>query len=366
MSEIVNFEGNRAALLKGLQTGLGFELSEFVPSDTEYRGVLNPQLLTTLMAPKVNSHVDKIFSYDQEDDIGAMPSGKRFDDKGNILVKPNAKQHTFRIPSLGLQYTINCRDIANKRIPGTKDTPMSFEYITAREQNRVVGAFDRYNELSAGTLLTTDSVNALDSGLYYTAPNYYTELVGGSRAAPTFTSLATSTLSEYRDITEAVVDSLEEKAQIAGRSVSRWVMVCGKDYFNGVRDLEAQENLAREIRGKDLAQEGLDMLADGDYANIRTLEGSDGIIYIKYTASVLTGSKLIADDKGYLFPVGVENMFTIELAPADTMATVGKEAEAMYMWRQENKRGMSFEVESNRVWMNRLPQLVHVFDKDAS
>ena len=360
MTTQVKLNGAIAHLMKGMTSNTGSNLVELREVDTEYTGILVPQLLTTLMGFSTSNRKTRAFIYDDVAETGVLPNGKAYHDKGELIGKDGYSQHTFAIPSYGIQYAINCEDYAEKRKPGTTDQFMDLSYLDEREQRKVMKAFDLLSELNAGSLLTSDTPNFLDGGLI-TPPNFYTELVGGARPAATpvdFTALAS--LGEYRDITEAAVDATEELVSTKQRSVSRYVMVCGKDFFNAVRTLEAQENLAREIRGIDLAQEGLPMMADGSFQNIRTFEGSDGIVYIKYSASIL-GTKLIADDDAYLIPVGMENAFVIEYAPASTLDTINKEAQPMYMWSHEDRRQASFEFESNRLYMSRIPQAITHF-----
>ena len=109
------------------------------------------------------------------------------------------------------------------------------------------------------------------------------------------------------------------------------------------------------------------VLNDGEFANVRFLDGSDGVRYIKYTASILTGQKLIADDKAYLLPLGVENMFYMAFAPTDNDFTLcTQEARTMYMWSEQTRHGYHFEMESNCLYGNKLPHLIAHFDKDAA
>lgn len=364
MTKQVNFDGSRASLIKGMERGSSFELENMVDEMVEYRGYLKPRLLTNIFNPSIIPMADNVFKYDQDVSTAMLPKGKRFDDRGPITQKDRPTQQMFEIPSNGAQYVIKNRDVKNKRIPGTGDM-MTHEYLIAREQNRIMDGYDLFNEYNFGKLLTTDTMDNLDGGEFYTPANYYTDIVGGSRTVIN-TNLAATDLSTYRGLVEDQRDRITEEAQRHGRNITGWVMICGKGYFEKVRALEEQENLAREIRGIDLAQEGTPTLSDGEFANLRFLDGSDGVRYIKYTASILTGTPLVASDKAYLVPLGVEDMFYIGLAPTDNDPDLcTQDGRTMYMWAEKNRSGYHFEVESNRIFGMKLPQLISHFDEAA-
>lgn len=366
MSNFVDYAGSRQSLIKAMEPGTGFELSNMVPEMTEYRGFLTPSLITNILNPTFTPMMDNTFFYDESVTTAVMPNGKRYDDKGNIIGKDRPKQHRFGIPSSGLQYVVKNRDVKNKRIPGTQDM-MTHEYLIAREQMKVMKAYDLYNEYNLAKVLMTDVMDPLDGGAYFTPPNYYTEIVGTPRGADTLMNLAGTDLSTYRSTIEDTKDAIVEEAARHGRTISGFVMLCGKDYFNGVRTLEENENLAREIRGIDLIQEETPILSAGGFENLRFLDGSDGVRYIKYSANVLTGTKLIADDKAVLIPLGVQDFFYVGLAPTDNDPDLcTQEGRNMYMWSEKNRQGYHFEVESNRLYGCKLPQLIARFDADAA
>lgn len=364
MTKFVDFNGARSDLLKGMEPGAGFELELLVPEMVEYKGYLKPRLITNICNPSIVTLTDDTFKYDEGVMTAILPTGKRYDDLGGTTVKDRPKQHMFSIPSNGAQYTVKNRDVKNKRIPGTQDM-MTHEYLIAREQTRIMDGYDLFNEFNFASLITSDVMNNNDGGAYYTSPNFYTEIVGTARGADTLMNLAGTDLDTYRGTIEDHKDAIAEEASRYGLAITGWTMLCGKDYFNGVRALEANENLAREIRGRDLAQEGTQVLSDGEFANIRFLEGSDGVQYIKYTASI-TGTKFIADDKAILIP-SVTDMFYMAFAPTDNDPDLcTQEARTMYMWSEKNMKGYHFAVERNCLYGCKYPQLIRRYDADAA
>lgn len=362
MTKFASYSGSRVDLIKGMESGSSFELENMVPEMVEYRGYTKPRLLTNLLSPSVERMMDNVFKYDEGISTAALMDGKRFDDIGKTTKKDDVKQHLFRIGSRGGQYSIKNRDVKNKRIPGTTE-PMTHEYLIAREQNRLMDGIDLLNELNLAKLITSDTMLSND---FFTSPNFYTEITGGARDPAQAMNLAGTDLPTYRSAIEDKIDAITEEADKYGRSITGWVMVCGKNYFNGVRALEEQENLAREIRGIDLIQEGTPVLSDGEFSNLRFLDGSDGVRYIKYTGSILSGQKLIADDAAYLIPLGVESMIYMAYAPTDRdFELCTQEARPFYMWSEQNRHGYHFEMESNCLYGNKLPQLISHFSASA-
>lgn len=365
MTKYVNLDGSRTELFKAMVPGSSFELEQIVPEMTEYRGYMVPQLLTNLCNPSIVTLTDDTFKYDSDTMTAALPEGKRYDDIGPTTLKDRPKQHLWQVPSTGIQFSVKNRDVKNKRIPGTNEM-MSHEYLIAREQTRIARGYDLFNEFNFAKLLTADVMDNRDGGLYYTSPNFYTEIVGSPRGADTLVNLAGTDLSTYRSTIEDARDAIAEEAGRLGLTITGWTMVAGKDYFNGVRELEANENLAREIRGIDLAQEGTQVLSVDAFNNLRFLDGSDGVRYIRYGANILTGQKLIADDKAILIP-SVEGMFSMAFAPTDNDPDLcTQEARTMYTWTEKNRRGYHFAFERNCLYINRYPQLIKRFDADAA
>ena len=365
MTNFVDYSGQRASLIKGMEAGSSFELEQMVPEMLEYKGYLKPRLLTNIFNPSIHTLVDDVFKYDESISTAMMPAGKRYDAKGPITLKDRPGQQMFSVPSNGAQYVIKNRDVKNKRIPGTSD-PMSHDFLKAREQNRIMDGYDLFNEYNFAKLLTTDTMDNRDGGAFFTPRNYYTDIVGTARPAKTNMNLAGTTLSAHTSTIEQKMDEVQELADRAGRTISGWVAVCGTNYFNAYRELEANENLAREIRGVDLAQEGTPVLSDGEFSNVRFLDGMSGVRYIKYSASILGGGPMIGADDMYLVPLGVEDMFYMAFAPTDNDPDLcTQEARTLYMWSEKNRAGYHFEVESNRLFGMKLPQLISTFDLNA-
>lgn len=356
MSKVVTLNSSPASLVKAMQPGYAFRMVDVVEAD--FQAINTPQLLTALMAPSVNTHMSKSFIYDQVSEEGQILSGKSYSERGELFTKEQAKQLTFAIPSFGGTFSVLARDYAEKRIPGTNDL-MDESYVLGKQLGKVDRAMDLLNELGMASLLVGDT-NYVNGGPF-TAYDYSNEIRGASRAAALTPDLDALDIIEWRTIVEDAIDKTAEKLGKAGKSASGYVMVAGKNFFNKLYALEAQLGLPRDLKtGSDFASEGMPTITVGEFANFRAFVDSANVMVVKYTANIL-GSALIGADDAYLVPVGVENMFSIELAPADTREAINKEAQAMYVWTDEDRRGVYYEVESNRLFFNRNPELITAF-----
>lgn len=87
-----------------------------------------------------------------------------------------------------------------------------------------------------------------------------------------------------------------------------------------------------------------------------------GIMFEEYNSSFSlsdgTASKMVADTKAYLFPVGVPNMFRSYFAPADKLDYVNTMGQEVYMFEYPGDKGkwIDLESESNPLPINTRPQ----------
>ena len=342
-------------LIKGFQAGASFELDYLVPEMTEYQGYSKPGLITSLLNPTIYREANDVFKYDVEGSTAIMPSGKRYDEVGASILKDTVSQQMFSIPSHGAQYSVKNRDIRNKRMPDGQ--PMTEEYLIALQQVRMMDGLDLLNEREFASVLTTDSMTTL--GGTFAPRNYYNDLLGTGRGAKIDTDLGNTTLQAHTTTIEEAMDVAHEVADNFGRIITGFTAVCGRNYFNKYRQLEANDNLAREIRGVDLAQEGTPVLAGGDFPSRRFLEGQSGVNYVRASGTI--GSKLIGDNDMYLVPSMNDNAY-IAFAPTDRDRDLyNQEARTMYMWTKEDRHGLHVEMESNRLFGMKLPQVVTHF-----
>lgn len=349
---------NAARLNKELGSGYGFTVHDIVQA--EFQAVNKPRLLTSLLMSEmdVNAHRTSAFIYDVAETSLQLPGGKSFTARGPDLDKDPARQLTFAIPSFGLVWNVAPQDYREKRLPGgAAGELMTEDYVAGLMQQKALDGWDVMNELAIAQLITDDT--NLVSGGPGTQYNFHEAIMGAPRPGPVFLNLANTTELANRSVMVNLKRELQQRAGLSGRSMSSAVVIAGDEFFQERMALEAQNGLSREMRTAiDIASQRVPEITAGGM-EYDAFTGIDGITYVNYGSSIVAGEKLIDDDMAYLLPRGAENFMSIELAPAVTRSYVNQEAQAMYMWTKLDERaGVLTEMESNRLYMNRAPQLI--------
>lgn len=361
----LSLKSSNVEVLKALTGGYSFELTEAVQAD--FRAVNTPSLLTSLLLNAevdVNAHRSSAFIYDVVNKSLQLPAGKSYTDRGPDLDKDDARQLTFAIPSSGLVWNVMPQDYRGKRLPGgSVGEYMTEAYVAGLMQEKALAAWDLMNELAMAKLIVDDQNLTLGGpGKQY---SFHQEIFGSARPGPVYTNLAAVSELDHRSLMIKTRRQLQQRLGLAGKSATRgFMVVAGDEYFTKRIALEAQTGLARDLRSAmDLASQRVPEINVGGF-NYDSFVGIDGITYINYGSNIIAGQKLIPDAKAYMIPLGVENMMSIELAPAVTRSHVNEEAQAMYMWVEEHERkGVLAEIESNRLYMNRNPELIVELDE---
>jgi len=347
--------------------GNSFELQDVSPIVA--REAVNPGLLTALLGANINSKfltTDK-FAYDEITHTMQLPDAKAYHEYGPRLTKDKARELTFRVGSFGSSFNASPEDYANRRMPGSEEL-MTEAYVVSQLNDTSTKGWDAFTELSVAQLLTTDTnINRGDTS-NITQYNYYTEIVGSSRPAATSMQLG-STSVDHHQLFSDQKDLLETDIEKAMMTSNDAVVICGKTFFDQRLLIEKQNglgggnDLSRDLRsGLDLASMGVPEDAfgsgNGRFRYQYFTSNIDGITYIKYAASIL-GTKLIADDKAYMVPVGAESFLRMVYAPARTKQYVNTVAQARYGWSHEDDRnGVTVWTESNVLPFNAYPELI--------
>lgn len=353
----LNLNSTDHQLFKELSGGHSFTLTERV--EGEYRGINKPKLLTSLIAPSVNTHRTRSFIYDVEEKTAQMFSGKSYSEKGGAIEKDGASQLTFAVPSFGLTFNVLPQDYDGKRIPNSSEM-MSAEYVVGKQMELGADAMDLLNEVGMADIIVNDTNYLSDTGPG-TSYDYSQYITGTSRAAAKDIDFDALDALGVRRAIVAERKVIEQRLGLSGKSASGFVLICGDVAFECLLEAEAQLDLARPLENSlDVASMGIETIGDGSssfrYDNFKS---QSGVQVVNYGATIIGGNKVIEDNAAYLLPVGVSNMITIELAPAMVSGIVNTEAEPMYVFTEEGLRtGVSTEIETNRLFLNRNPELI--------
>jgi hypothetical protein len=79
----------------------------------------------------------------------------------------------------------------------------------------------------------------------------------------------------------------------------------------------------------------------------------DGVTYIEEPNSALIGR-----DKAYFFPMGVEGLFRLDYAPANTLEHANQTAEEAYLFVEEQRRKIVVESEVSVLGSTTRPELI--------
>lgn len=356
----INEEQSLAGMNKAMSASLdnAFEM-ENVELGVVERFESKPMLLTALFG---NSTDDvyletNTIKYDDLQETLQLPNGKTFEAYGDRLSKDKGRQLIYTVGSRGLSYNVAPKDYANKRQAGTNEL-MTEEYVIAQMLKKSRKAWDLDDELGFASLLTGDT--NYEAGGPNAVYDYYNDIYGTARPAKIDMTLGSANdhISEFA----AIYDQLHEELDNVGGSMTRPVILCGKDFYNSRFDIEKQEGLARDIRGPlDLASMEVPRDNFGSGSGIfqyQYFDSHDGFRYIRYTASI-KGSKLIADADAYVVPVGCDVLFKRAFAPAQDRENVNTTALPMYTQSKvSNRTGVHVAQESNKLFMNINPKLI--------
>lgn len=353
------------SIRKALGGGHKFELEERLDS-SEFRTFLKPDLLTNLFSPKVTPHDGTTFLWDVVTKSIQRVGGKSYSEDGPSLIKDEAKQRAAAIPSFGLTYEVSAEDVIRRRKAGVGGTVKeAIADIMADQSEKMMDAYDILNEDAMVNLLVNDT-NLVDGGPFV-AQEWHSLYEGASRPAADDLTMATATPEDIRDAFNGAVDRITENLKRRGKRPSGFINICGKAMFNKLVDVETALGSDYDIRPTlNLKIEAIPSMMIGEHRYRNFTSAQTGVVHIQYQASMVDGTDgggtpLIGDNDCYLIPVGVEDMFTIELAPDVTLESAGELANPMYMYYEENRHELRVASSTNRLYMNRVPNAIVKF-----
>lgn len=342
----------------GVVDGSPFMLQDI--TETVIRHQVQPGLLTALLvdgSKKIYNNTNS-FRYDAIDYTQQIPEGKAYSAYGQAeITKDKPFQKYFEIPSFGLKYNVAPQDYMNRRKHGTNEV-LSEADVVAEMNMKAMAAWANHDEIALAQLITADT-NYIASGPF-TEYNFYTDIVGDSRSAATAMELDDDT-QDHVKLFRMQRKYLAEELEKSGDTVTQYVCICGDTFFNQRRLIEENTGLARPLQfGIDLASVPLptSTFGSGSYP-YDYFDSMDGIRYINYGATIVTGSKLIADTAGYLVPMGAKNLVRMVYAPANTREYVNSQAQELYAWTKiDDRKGVTTFYEKNCLYMSVNPRLI--------
>jgi hypothetical protein len=343
---------------KELAGGHKFTLEERI-SSTEYHTFLIPDLLTNLLSPVVTPHDGTTFQWDVVTKTVQKVSGKSYSQDGPSLTLDTASQREASIPAFGVSYELSGTDVNRRRKAGAYPTiKEAIADLMSDQAMKMMNAYDIFNEDALIDLIVND--RNIVAGGPFQQYNWSTVYTGAVRPAAIDLDVGAASASEVRNAFYAALDKGNEALRRRGLRASGWMHVCGENMFNGLADVEASLGDAYDIRPTlNLAVEGIPsmMVSTHNYRWFRA--NQTGVLHILYKASMDGVNTAIDTEDGYLIPIGVENMFTIELAPdVDLTNTDTPLAQPMYMYYEQTRHELRVASSTNRLFMCRVPEAI--------
>lgn len=334
---------------------------EDMSSTVVEREQVKPLFLTTLLGGNVQDefYSTDTFKYDAEESTLVVPAGKQFTGFGPRVNKDGHSTFRFGIGSYGISGNVAPADYANLRSVGGMDVDTEANQLLRLEE-KMATSWELFYEQQLAYILKNDA--NYTAGAYVPEFNYFTEITGGSRSAPTNISFSGGDENLIISQIEAVTDLLDEEAIRAGEMGVRYVCLCGKNFFNDRAELELFDGLARDVKGTyDFASEQMTANPIGSQSfNVKNFVGSrDGVTYIKASFGVGGSDFKIPDEDAVFVPINASDFLRRAYAPAKTRTYANTVAQAAYAWGNiDDRAGVTRWEESNYLMYMTKPTLI--------
>ncbi|AMO55634.1 elements of external origin [Endozoicomonas montiporae] len=255
--------------------------------------------------------------------------------EGTPVTGDKANAVAFKTTHLPLVAQILADEIIGKRAFGTTDQEM-VEAVVNRRLQKMRNAIDvtiEFQRIGAiiGKILDADGSVLLDVYDAFGLTQQSHSLKLGTES--------TKVRTKVREGIRMSEDALEA-------NVDGYRALCGRIFFDSFCDHKAVADAYQRYNQGEMLRN--DPRGGFDFADVRWEE---------YRGK-LNGQKFVADDKAYLVPEGVADMFVTNFAPADYMETVGTDGLPYYAKQEPGRMGKSVELEaqSNPLNLCTMPQ----------
>jgi hypothetical protein len=251
----------------------------------------------------------------------------------------------FRVPFFPLDKLAKPADVQDFREYGEADTPATVEKRVERNIARIRKSHDFLRRTAMYTALKGNTYAQGLAGSQYiknfaTVFNVAADVFTGGID---FTAAASDpALFVEKNCREHIID----KSQNNAGSIEI-VALCGSGFFNSmIHHPLVQAAYSQYMSSQELLRERL-----GGNVVGRAFEHK-GVIYVEDV------SKQIARGDAYILPRGIDDLFQIHYAPADTLEHANTTASDMYIFMEEDRRKVTVETETSFVCVCTRPELV--------
>lgn len=316
----------------------------------DYSGLIElipytPRLITSmnLFTPNYGrSTIAEVFRLEELSNV--MPARQRSGER-NYVGSEVVKRELFNIPFFPLDRAIQAGDVQNFRSYafGGANTPKTVEEVVTRTVARIVNYHANLKEKAQAHAIMGTSYAPEDSTVNY---NYY-DVWGLTQE--TVTIDFTNPTIDPADVIESEARAhIIENSGINAGSYSV-VALCGRKFFQGIINHPIIQSAYQFYQS---GQEPLRLRLNGNVNN--RMFDHKGVLYIEDIGGE------IPTDEAYIFPEGIQDMFQLYYAPADTIEEANQVAQELYLYYKESPyhRERKIESESSFLAVNSRPEAV--------
>lgn len=290
---------------------------------------------------------------DGEDELEAQARGG----KRNFVGRENGIERSFDTAFFPLDGVVTAQDVQDLINLDTEDTP---ETVTNRIR-RMVGRIQRSHNknMNRAMFYAIKENKTYHPGMTAKEQNFSTEF-GKARKGDVTLQLgnAGAAIDPFETLEKEGRRHVIEQAgdQAEGYEIA---FVCSSDTFDGLIAHPKFEGAYSEYES---TQEPLRRRISGD-SNNRVFKHK-GVIVIE---SILPAAKGGFDaTRGYLLPLGMDDMFQLAYSPADVPELANTEAMEAYLFLETTPRAQTVQSESAFCIVNSRPELIVPFVSDYS
>lgn len=249
----------------------------------------------------------------------------------------------FNIPFFPLDRQISPNDVQNFKAYGTVDTPATVEAHVQRVLRRLRNYHANLKETAQVKAIMGTSYAPEDATAQY---NYYD--VWGLTQTVVPVDFTDPTIDPADVIESEARAEIIENSGINAGSYSI-VALCGRKFFQGIINHPIIQSAYMFYQS---GQEPLRLRLSGNVNN-RMFEHK-GVLYIEDIGGE------VPTTEAYVFPEGIDDMFQLHYAPADTIEEANQVAQELYLFYKESSyhRQRKLESETSFLAINTRPEAV--------
>lgn len=266
--------------------------------------------------------------------IGARARGG----ERNFLTSEDAVIKLFKIPFYPLDSGVTAQDIQNFVKYAEPNAPKEVEDAVMRKVSMIQASHQEQRER-----LMVEAVMGFGRTVADASLSYFTEFGVTQTTVPV--ALGSSSVDPISTLEtggrKVIIDKAGNGAQ--GYEI---VVLCGSTWF---QNLISNAFVRTAYQYYASTQEPLRQRLAGNANNRVFVHG--GYTFVEDISGYVPAAE------AYMFPKGIEGMFTLQYAPADTPALANTIAREAYLFRRDDPRRITIETESSVLAVNARPEL---------